>query len=61
MAGLRLSPLRRTPMDAWHEAQGAQWMPAGNWRRPAYYYARGNDARPQAIAAEVRAVRKARA
>ena len=37
LAGARLSPLRRTPLDAWHEAHGAQWMPAGNWRRPAYY------------------------
>ena len=26
MAGLRLSPLRRTAMDEWHVAQGAQWM-----------------------------------
>ena len=22
-------------MDDWHVAHGAQWMPAGNWRRPA--------------------------
>ena len=57
MAGLRLSPLRRTPMDDWHVAQGAQWMPAGNWRRPAYY-ARPGMSSEEAIQAEVRAVRE---
>ncbi|MCC6631549.1 MAG: (2Fe-2S)-binding protein [Gammaproteobacteria bacterium] len=57
MAGLRLSPLRRTPMDAWHAAQGAQWMPAGNWRRPAYY-SRAGMTPTGAIQAEVRAVRE---
>ena len=58
LAGARFAPLRRTAMDAWHEAQGAVWMPAGNWRRPACYS--GNSADPQqAIAAEVHAVRNA--
>jgi len=57
MAGLRLSPLRRTPMDDWHVAQGAQWMPAGNWRRPAYYARKGLSSH-EAIQAEVRAVRE---
>jgi len=57
MAGLRLSPLRRTPMDDWHVAQDAQWMPAGNWRRPAYYARQGLSAH-EAIQAEVRAVRE---
>jgi sarcosine oxidase subunit alpha len=56
LAGAGHAPLRRTPMDAWHAAQGAQWMPAGNWRRPAYYARAGHDA-AACIAAEVRAVR----
>jgi len=68
MAGLRLSPLRRSPMDAWHESHGAQWMPAGNWRRPAFYRhgAPGGDTHchgtaddaAACIADEVRAVRE---
>jgi sarcosine oxidase subunit alpha len=37
LAGMRFSPLRRSPLDAWHEQQNAVWMPAGNWQRPAYY------------------------
>ena len=57
VAGLRLSPLRRSPMDAWHAAQGAQWMPAGNWRRPAWYR-RGDLDAAGSIAAEVRSVRE---
>jgi sarcosine oxidase subunit alpha len=57
LAGARLSPLRRTPLDAWHVAHEAVWMPAGNWRRPAYYRRPGFDA-TACIAAEVRAVRE---
>lgn len=57
LAGMRCAPLRRTPMDPWHEAHGATWMAAGNWRRPAYYGA--VTSAQQAIAAEIRAVRQA--
>jgi sarcosine oxidase, subunit alpha len=56
LAGSRCSPLRRTPMDAWHQEQGATWMSAGNWRRPAHY---AGASPQQAIAAEVHAVRNA--
>jgi sarcosine oxidase, subunit alpha len=57
LAGARFAPLRRTPLDGWHETHHAVWMPAGNWRRPAYY---GDAASmKQAIAAEVHAVRNA--
>ncbi|MEM7072774.1 MAG: glycine cleavage T C-terminal barrel domain-containing protein, partial [Pseudomonadota bacterium] len=35
-------PLRRTPMDSWHEAHGAEWMDAGLWRRPRYHRSNGN-------------------
>ena len=58
LAGRGFTPERRTALDADHEARGAVWMPAGNWRRPEYY-ALPNLAREQAIASEVRAVRTA--
>lgn len=56
LAGRGFMPERRTPLDADHEALGAVWMPAGNWRRPEYYAVAGTS-REAAIAAEVRAVR----
>jgi sarcosine oxidase subunit alpha len=56
LAGRGFTPERRTPLDAEHEALGAVWMPAGNWRRPEYYLVAGKS-RSEAIAAEVRAVR----
>jgi sarcosine oxidase subunit alpha len=57
LAGRGFTPERRTPLDAEHEALGAVWMPAGNWRRPEYY-ARAGRSREQAIADEVRSVRE---
>ncbi len=57
LAGARFSPLRRTALDAWHEAHGAQWMSAGAWRRPAHYGGAGPAG--AAIAREVAAVRNA--
>jgi sarcosine oxidase subunit alpha len=56
LAGRSFHVERRTPVDADHAAQGAVWMPAGNWRRPEYY-ARAGESREQSIAAEVAAVR----
>jgi len=56
LAGRGFVPERRTALDAEHEALGAVWMPAGNWRRPEYYAVAGKS-REEAIAAEVRAVR----
>jgi methylglutamate dehydrogenase subunit C len=35
--GQHYAPLRRTPMQAWHEAQGAPIAEAGLWRRPKAY------------------------
>ncbi len=58
LAGRGFQPERRTPLDADHEALGAVWMPAANWRRPEYYAVPGLS-REAAIAAEVRAVRTA--
>jgi len=56
LAGRGFTPERRTALDAEHEALGAIWMPAGNWRRPEYYALAGKS-RTEAIADEVRAVR----
>jgi sarcosine oxidase subunit alpha len=44
----RHHPVRRTPLHHWHQAAGARWMDAGQWKRPESY---GDPA------AEVRAVR----
>jgi sarcosine oxidase subunit alpha len=46
----RHHPVRRTPMHHWHQAAGARWLDAGQWKRPDNY---GDPA------AEVRAVRSA--
>ncbi len=58
LAGARFSPLRRSALDAWHEAHHAVWMPAGAWRRPAHYGGVGAGA-SAAIEREVAAVRGA--
>jgi sarcosine oxidase subunit alpha len=44
----RHHPVRHTPLHHWHEAAGARWMDAGQWKRPESY---GDPA------AEVRVVR----
>jgi sarcosine oxidase subunit alpha len=46
----RHHPVRRTPLHHWHQAAGARWMDAGQWKRPESY---GDPT------AEVRAVRSA--
>lgn len=56
LAGRGFHPHRKTMLDARHLAAGAIFMPAGDWRRPAYYAVAGLT-RDQAIAAEVEAVR----
>jgi sarcosine oxidase, subunit alpha len=56
LAGVTPQPLRRSALDDLHASCGAQWMPAGAWRRPAWYAVAGKD-RAGCIAAEVLAVR----
>ncbi len=56
--GPLFKPLRRTPMDGWHDARGAAWEPVGDWRRPYAYPAKGED-RAAAVAREVLTVRRA--
>ena len=55
------APVRRTAMHAWHAANGAVFVDAGNWRRPNYYL-RPGETRDRAhieaaVAREVTAVR----
>lgn len=49
-------PLRRTPMHAWHEAQGAYLEPVGLWRRP-YCFPRAGETHEAAVHREIRTVR----
>ncbi|MFQ5557980.1 MAG: glycine cleavage T C-terminal barrel domain-containing protein, partial [Acidimicrobiales bacterium] len=55
-SGPRIAPVRRTPMDEWHAASGAVFMPSGLWRRPQYYRSNGEDA-VTAATTEARRVR----
>jgi sarcosine oxidase subunit alpha len=45
-------PLRRTPLHAWHEANGVEWEPVGLWRRP-YCYKRPGESTEAAVHREV--------
>lgn len=56
LAGRSFHPHRRTPLHARHDAAGAEWMPAGEWMRPACYR-RDGVSRDEVIQEEVRAVR----
>ncbi len=55
LAGRRFHPIRTTPLHDRHRALGAHMIPAGSWRRPAYY----GDPKDRAgcIEAEAQAVR----
>ncbi|MEN8656411.1 sarcosine oxidase subunit alpha family protein [Marivita sp.] len=50
-------PIRKTPMHAWHEANGAHWEPVGHWRRP-YAFPRKGESVHDAVSREVLATRK---
>jgi sarcosine oxidase subunit alpha len=45
-------PIRKTPVHAWHDAQGAEFEPVGQWRRP-YAYPRGDETAHDAVTREV--------
>ncbi|WP_372604094.1 sarcosine oxidase subunit alpha family protein [Actibacterium sp.] len=51
-------PLRRTPMQDWHQANGAVFEPVGHWRRP-YCYPRDGETRHDAVMREVKNTRQA--
>ena len=50
-------PLRKTPMDAWHEDNGAYWEPVSDWRRP-YCYLKGQEGIQEAVDREALRVRR---
>ncbi|MGB8623784.1 MAG: glycine cleavage T C-terminal barrel domain-containing protein, partial [Paracoccaceae bacterium] len=50
-------PLRRTPMQDWHEKNGADFEPVGHWRRP-YCYPRQDESRAEAVIREVKNTRQ---
>jgi sarcosine oxidase subunit alpha len=50
-------PLRKTPMDSWHEAQGALFEPVGQWRR-AKAYPKPGESMHHAAEREVKAARE---
>ncbi len=45
-------PLRRSPIHAWHEANGAYFEPVGLWRRP-YCFTRGGENHAQSVEREI--------
>ena len=56
--GAQMDPVRRTAMHEWHEDRGAVFEPVGQWHRPWWYPAPGED-KHAAVARECRAVRDA--
>lgn len=45
-------PVRQTPIQPWHDANGAVYEPVGQWRRP-YCFARGDETRGAAVKREI--------
>ena len=56
--GELFKPERRTPMDDWHDGQGAFWEPVSDWRRPYCYRQSDEETVSDAVAREVLAVRR---
>ncbi|MEL6571441.1 MAG: sarcosine oxidase subunit alpha family protein [Pseudomonadota bacterium] len=50
-------PVRKTPMHAWHEENGAVFEPVGHWRRP-YAFPRGVETVDEAVHREVKNTRE---
>jgi sarcosine oxidase subunit alpha len=55
--GKLFDPTRRTPIDPWHQAQGAVFEDVGLWKR-AWYYPRGGEDMHAAVNREVKTVRE---
>jgi len=51
-----LDPIRKTPMHAWHESNGAVFEDVGQWHRP-WYYPRGGGTLHETVQREVWACR----
>jgi sarcosine oxidase subunit alpha len=56
--GPLFKPVRKTPIHAWHEVNGAVWEPVGDWRRP-YCFPRKGESKGDAVLREIGAVRSA--
>ena len=50
--GPLFQPVRKTPMHAWHEDNGANWEPVGLWRRP-YAYPKAGESLRDAVNREI--------
>ncbi|MCU4651833.1 sarcosine oxidase subunit alpha family protein [Roseibacterium sp. SDUM158016] len=54
--GAVFQPIRRTPIQDWHERNGAAWEPVGHWRRP-YCFPRDGETKRDAVNREILATR----
>lgn len=50
-------PIRNTPIQSWHDANGAFYEPVGHWRRP-YCFPRDGESQAQAVEREILQTRK---
>lgn len=50
-------PIRNTPIQKWHDDNGAFYEPVGHWRRP-YCFPRGSETHAQAVEREILQTRK---
>jgi len=50
-------PVRKTPLHGWHEANGAEFEPVGQWRRP-YAFVRAGETTHDAVSREVKNTRE---
>ncbi len=57
-SGALFQPLRKTPLHEWSDANGAEWEPVGQWRRP-YAYKRAGETTQEAVNREVKNTRTA--
>ncbi|MEM7075702.1 MAG: sarcosine oxidase subunit alpha family protein [Pseudomonadota bacterium] len=51
--GAIFQPLRRTPLHAWHEQNGAKWEPVGAWRRPYCFQKSADESVEDAVSREI--------
>ncbi|PCJ76411.1 MAG: sarcosine oxidase subunit alpha [Rhodobacteraceae bacterium] len=50
--GSLFKPTRKSPIDAWQDANNAVWEPVADWRRP-YTYRRSGESTAQAVTREI--------
>ncbi|WP_316015636.1 sarcosine oxidase subunit alpha family protein [Roseobacter sp. HKCCA0434] len=50
-------PMRKSPMDDWHDANGAHWEPVSDWRRP-YTYLRDDEGIHDSVNRQIRNTRE---